>query len=141
MADPGSPAVLASDAEREHVCSQLREAAADGRLTLDEFTARVERALGARTRSDLAVVTGDLPAARAGRPPVRSSVAIMSRVDRRGFWRVGERSVAVAVMGNCRLDLRGALISGPVTVVDAIVFMGRLEVIVPEGVEVEVVAD
>jgi hypothetical protein len=135
--DPAPPAVLASDAERELVCSQLREAAVDGRLTLDEFTQRVDRALAARTRAALAVVTGDLPAVRAGRPPVRSSVAVMSTVDRRGFWRVGDHSFVVAVMGNCRLDLRGALIGGPVTVIDARVLMGSLEVVVPQGVEVE----
>lgn len=34
-----------------------------GRLTLDEFAARVEVAVGARTMSELAAVTSDLPAA------------------------------------------------------------------------------
>ena len=33
-----------------------------GRLTLDEFAARVEVACGARTMSELAAVTSDLPA-------------------------------------------------------------------------------
>lgn len=32
-----------------------------GRLTLDEFAARVEVAVGARTMSELAAVTSDLP--------------------------------------------------------------------------------
>ena len=36
-----------------------------GRLTLDEFAARVEIACGARTLDELAAVTSDLPAAAA----------------------------------------------------------------------------
>ncbi len=137
MADDSTPAVLASDAEREHVCSLLREASVEGRLTLDEFSQRVDRALAGRTRADLAAVTSDLPAVRPAREPVRTSVAVLSSVDRRGFWRVGEQSSVVAVMGSCKLDLRGALIAGPVTTIEAVVVMGSLEVIVPEGVEVE----
>jgi Domain of unknown function (DUF1707)/Cell wall-active antibiotics response 4TMS YvqF len=137
MPDDGTPAVLASDAEREHSCSVLREASVEGRLTLDEFSLRVDRALAARTRADLLAVTVDLPAVRPSREPIRTSVAVLSSMDRRGFWRVGEQSGAVAVLGSCTLDLRGALISGPVTTIDATVVMGSLEVIVPEGIEVE----
>ncbi len=137
MTDEPLPAVLASDAEREHVCSVLRDASVDGRLTLDEFSIRVDRALAARTRADLAAVTADLPSVRPAREPIRASVAVLSSLERTGFWRAGERSGAVAILGSCRLDLRGALISGPVTTIDATVVMGSLEVIVPQGVEVE----
>ena len=40
----------------------LEKHAAAGRLTLDEFTERVDRALACRTHGDLAAVTADLPA-------------------------------------------------------------------------------
>ena len=41
--------VRASDADRERLIAELREHAAVGRLTLEEFTERAERALLART--------------------------------------------------------------------------------------------
>jgi hypothetical protein len=54
-------AVRASDREREAVAARLREAAAEGRVEPDELEERLQRAFGARTRSDLAVLTEDLP--------------------------------------------------------------------------------
>src|SRR5262249_55446520 len=122
--------------------------------TLDEFSQRVEQALAARTRDELQAVTRDLPAiaptrvlqpTQIGQPvagavvrqPIRTSVSIMSGVERKGFWRGDEESLAVSVMGSCKLDLRGAAISAPVTTINAYSVMGSVDVIVPFGVEVE----
>ena len=148
MPDEPSPPILASDAERERTSEVLRQASVEGRLTLDEFSVRVEQALAARTRDELQAVTRDLPAIAPSRPahpiqggvarqPVRASVSIMSAVERKGFWRVDEETLAVSVMGSCKLDLRGAAISAPVTTINAYVVMGSVDVIVPFGVEVE----
>ncbi|MER6910633.1 DUF1707 domain-containing protein [Streptomyces sp. NPDC000594] len=52
----------ASDSERERVAERLREAVAEGRLTMEEFEERLEAALGARTHSDLEPLVRDLPA-------------------------------------------------------------------------------
>ena len=52
----------ASNDDRNRVVAQLEAHTADGRLTLEEFTDRVDRALAARTHGDLAEVTRDLPA-------------------------------------------------------------------------------
>jgi hypothetical protein len=146
--EPSPPAILASDAERERTSEVLRQASVEGRLTLDEFSVRVERALAARTRDELEAVTQDLPAIAPTRPAqpvpgmvprqaVRSSVSIISSIERKGFWRADETMLAVSVMGSCKLDLRGATISAPVTTINAYVVMGSLDVIVPFGVEVE----
>jgi hypothetical protein len=149
MSDNHSPpSILASDAERERTSEVLRQASVEGRLTLDEFSVRVEQALAARTRDELQAVTRDLPAIAPTRPAeqvpgmvprraVRTSVSIMSGVERKGFWRVDETTLAVSVMGSCKLDLRGAAISAPVTTINAYVVMGSVDVIVPFGVEVE----
>jgi len=141
MADELPPAILASDAEREHACSLLRDASVEGRLTLDEFGQRVEQVLAARTRDDLARVTGDLPAvprlSATARPPVRWLVAVLGSIERKGFWRIGEECSAVAVMGGCAIDLRGAVVSAPVTTIRCVAVMSGIEVIVPDGVEVE----
>jgi hypothetical protein len=52
----------ASDDERMRVVAELERHTAAGRLSLDEFSERVSRALAAATRHDLALVTSDLPA-------------------------------------------------------------------------------
>ena len=51
-----------SDADRQQVMARLQHHTAAGRLSLDEYAERVDRTLAARTRADLAAVTGDLPA-------------------------------------------------------------------------------
>lgn len=49
-----------SNAEREPVIEQLKQAYAEGRLDHDEFDMRVHLAMTAKTRADLATVTIDL---------------------------------------------------------------------------------
>lgn len=51
----------ASQEERERVVDRLREHAGHGRLELDELEQRVEAALAARTRGELAELLADLP--------------------------------------------------------------------------------
>jgi DUF1707 SHOCT-like domain len=55
------PAVRASDGERETVATRLRDAAAAGRLSLEEADERMAAAYAAVTRDDLAPLTADLP--------------------------------------------------------------------------------
>lgn len=52
----------AGDAEREAAAGQLREHYAAGRITIDEFRARLDAAYSAGTARDLSRVTADLPA-------------------------------------------------------------------------------
>jgi hypothetical protein len=142
---PELPDVLASDGEREHVATLLRDAAGEGRLTVEDLTVRLERAYGARTRGELARLTADLPAAPAmssvavpasARRRSRLVVAVMSGARRKGRWRPGSNCTAVALMGGCYLDLREAEITDPVVNINAVSVMGGIQVIVPEGVEV-----
>ena len=58
-ADPSE--VLVSDAEREQSVIELRRHLADGRLTVEEFSGRVDAAYSARTRGELARVLSQLP--------------------------------------------------------------------------------
>jgi hypothetical protein len=53
--------VVVGDSDRERAVAELREHFASGRLTLDEFTSRTERALAARSRSDLRAALSGLP--------------------------------------------------------------------------------
>ena len=54
----------------------LKAAFVDGRVTKDEFDARVGHAFASRTYADLAAVTADIPAGQiAGRPPTNPARA------------------------------------------------------------------
>lgn len=79
------PQLRVSDAEREAVATRLREAATDGRLTLDEADERQAQAYAARTRDDLAMLTTDLPM------PERASV----QGDRGTLTTAAKRRLAV----------------------------------------------
>jgi len=140
VSDALPPAIRASDAEREATVVRLREAMAEGRLTLDDFSQRTDTALSALTRDQLAEVVADLPAHphhAATAFPAPWVVGVMGSAHRRGRWRVGHELHAVSIMGGCKIDLREAIIDSPVIAIDALAIMGTVEVIVPEGVEVD----
>src|ERR1700760_1306504 len=84
--------LLASDAERDHGVELLRSAVVDGRLTLEEFSARVEVAQTARTEQELAALLRDLPVTPAAsgnvvpEPAGERHRAFCSRISRSGPW-------------------------------------------------------
>ena len=62
---PASPEFLrASDAERDHAVSELRNEFAEGRLSHETFMYRMQSALDARNRAQLAGLFTDLPSRR-----------------------------------------------------------------------------
>ena len=133
-----------ADADRDRTITLLREQVVEGRLTLDEFSERMGRALEARTRGELDAVMSDLPVAPAPgqvvpspRQTRRWHVAILSGHSTRGRWRLGKKTNAVAFMGGCDMDLRRAEIEGPEVEITALAFMGGIDIIVPEGFEVD----
>ena len=142
-----------SDTDREQAADVLREAAGQGRLSLDELDERLELTYAAKTYADLATVTRDLPqggaalsgagaAAPAGRiggtPRNKSSIAILSGARRAGAWVLPPSYVAVAVMGGVELDLREAQFSEPEVTLHAYTVMGGIQITVPEDVDVDV---
>ena len=60
--DEPAAGIRASDAERDATIGRLSAATGDGRLTLEEFSQRMELATAARTRADLDRLVTDLPA-------------------------------------------------------------------------------
>lgn len=160
--DPGSPSpeLRASDADRERVAEQLRDALAEGRLDMEEFEERLEAAFKARTYRELAPLTRDLPGVHAVAPvsmvkqPEESGswagrivggegssswgVAILSGFERKGRWTVPKRFNSFAFMGGGEIDLREANFADREVVVNVVAVMGGVNVIVPPGVEVVV---
>ena len=56
-----NPVLRAGDADRQAVISELQRHYVDGRLSSDELSERVDRALAARTFGDLDTLLADLP--------------------------------------------------------------------------------
>jgi hypothetical protein len=56
--------VRASDDERERAARALRNSSADGRISIDTYSHRLERAYAARSRDELGDLVADLPRRR-----------------------------------------------------------------------------
>jgi hypothetical protein len=133
-----TPAVRASDAERDRTVELLREHLASGRLTPEEFSERMEAAYEARTTEDLSVLSRDLPAAvPAGRRPKRLSGVVFGDVEVAGRWRMPRSKFVVVVFGNADIDLRGAELPAERATLRAFVLFGNVDVYVPESVDVD----
>jgi hypothetical protein len=115
----GTPAVRASDAEREAAVARLQNAAGEGRLALDELAERLDSALTAATRGELEALTADLPAQPAEVLPApkarRWIVAVLGGGMHAGRWRIATRCTVVNVLGGADLDLTGAVVEGSET--------------------------
>jgi Domain of unknown function (DUF1707) len=146
----GQAGLRASHEDRDRVVELLRVAAGDGRLTADELDQRLEAALTARTYSELAVLTTDLPVAgsRPGAPqvPLTSSAEVKDLVriavtsgsaKRDGHWLVPRRVEVKVNSGAVKLDLTKADIQVPVVEIDAEVKSGHLAVITRPGIVVD----
>lgn len=150
----------ASDADRERVAEILREAAGEGRLTIEELDERLDQVYAARTYADLEPVTRDLPAGEnlpaaphrvkpaprtpldpdrfGGEPGMTAAVAIMGGAVRKGDWVVPRQFTAFAVMGGIEIDMRDARFSEPTVTIHAVTIMGGIEVTVPDDATVRV---
>jgi hypothetical protein len=138
-----------SDDDREAVVGRLRLAHLEGRLDLDEFGDRVGLAYGARSARELGQLVVDLPAVPpppeppgAGRSSTRWVVGVFGGARRRGRWRPAGSVRAVAVLGSAVVDLTEVDLSGGGPCGDrlevlAVAVLGGIEVLVPEGVDVE----
>ncbi|MGH3166028.1 MAG: DUF1707 SHOCT-like domain-containing protein [Trebonia sp.] len=129
----------ASDADRERVIAMLSVALGDGRLTPEEHSERVARALSAVTLGDLSRLTLDL--ASAADQPVRldggrAVIGFFGSEARTGRWVVPPVLNCSAVCGEVVVDFSTALLQSRHVVLHAYVFCGRVRLIVPAGVEV-----
>jgi hypothetical protein len=140
---PGEPAVAqrAGDADREATVARLRDAAVAGRLTLDEFSERVEQALQARTHDELQALerdlTGSVPAQPAADRP-HSRWVVTSRLERRGRWRLPPSYRLNVVCGTVVLDLGEAVVEAAQTTLHVRNLFSTVTIVVPEAVRVEI---
>jgi class 3 adenylate cyclase len=155
--------VRIGDDDRQRVIDELSRHTGRGRLTLDEFAELAGRVYAARTRRDLDEVLAGLPDDVDIRPPVATSdaatgraggadssppetmppsprrrfVAIMGSAGARARWRAPGRITAFAFWGSVKVDLRQAVIDERVVEVTAWAIMGSVDVVVPDGIPVD----
>ena len=130
----------ASDTDREQVVVRLRDASAEGRLTLEEFSDRAALAYRAQTRAELARLTDDLPTSKppsSRRRPVRWSGVLIGDVKRTGRWRIHDETHVVMGIGDCQLDLRTAELDGDEITITISQIIGDTTIVVPRHVDVE----
>jgi len=136
------PVLRASDADRERTVERLRNASAEGRLTLEEFVERMTAAYDARGGDELEKLVHDLPAEPAEQPqsrrrPTRFLLSLFGSTEREGRIRVGRGVLCLMGFGNIDLDFRQATLEGDVVTIVAVGAFGAVDVYVPEGVEVD----
>jgi hypothetical protein len=142
---PATPAVRASDADRESVVAALQAAYAQGRVTMPELEERVAAALAARSDAELATVLHDLhpspsdPVVRPGGQPTSvRDAGIIAGFQRTGRWLVGSDFRGLAVVGSGVIDLRSAGFIDGETTVHATAIVGTITVVVPEDADVRI---
>jgi Domain of unknown function (DUF1707) len=135
-----SPAVRASDAERDQTVALLRRHVDSGRLTLEEFAHRMDLAFAARTRPELDALTHDLPAEEQPRKRRRAkwlTAVVFGSTERKGRWRLPRFAVLGVLFGDADIDLRKAEIGGPVVTITSFILFGNADFYVPTGVDVD----
>ena len=146
----------ASDADRERIANVLREAAGEGRLTMDELDERLDAVYAAKTYAELEPITHDLPDAEAAYVPAPSvtpaggvrrygdeptshgAVAILGGFSRKGDWVVPKDFSVFCLMGGGEIDLREARFAEREISIHVVAIMGGCEITVPEDATVRV---
>jgi hypothetical protein len=144
----------ASDADRDSAAAVINNALAEGRLTPDEHSDRLDAIYAAKTHAELVPLLADLPAPRevkqmTGPGPasvdaglVHSSgrggriVAIFGGVTRKGPWHADPVMNVLTVFGGAELDFREAVLPGKEVVLNATCVMGGVEIVVPPEMRV-----
>ncbi|MEU7853898.1 DUF1707 domain-containing protein [Nonomuraea sp. NPDC049141] len=143
-----SPALRASDAERDRAIETLHAAVADGRLDPVEFDERLDAALTARTIDALTPLITDLPGsdgalvlplARTPAEPAAELLTIKERhgsVRRDGRWTLPHRLALRTAWCEVLLDLTSAVRSAPELVIELRVNGGNVELVLAPGMVV-----
>ncbi|MGW5851913.1 DUF1707 SHOCT-like domain-containing protein [Streptomyces sp. NPDC055254] len=148
-AAPAPAALRASDADRDRIAQILGDAVAEGRLTTEEHSERLDSLYALKTVGELEGLVRDLPAPGGGPTPTahpadgapagpgdyqETVVAVCSSSARKGRWRPGAHTRAVSVMGDISIDLTQAVFEQQVTEINVTCVLGNVDILVPENV-------
>jgi Cell wall-active antibiotics response 4TMS YvqF len=109
------------------------------RLTLSEFSDRVGAVWAAETTVQLTAATAgiELPPPVGTTKTVSRVVSVMGDTRRAGRWRLPRRLSAWSVMGDVHLDLTSVVCAETEVELRLTSVMGDVEVLLPDGIEVE----
>ncbi len=140
-----------SDSDRSQVVALLESAYAEGRITAAEHTERIQAAGAAATFDDLVPLTRDLvalddvraPAPAWSQAPAPSGaepeliVTLFGATERRGRWQPRRNLSVLTLFGSASLDLRAATFTDNTCEINVFCLFGAVDVLVPEGVDVQ----
>jgi len=141
----------ASDADRDTAAAVVNNAMAEGRLTTEEHSDRLDAIYAAKTHAELVPLLEDLPGHAAARLPATASmtaaevaparrggriVAIFAGASRKGTWQAEPVINMLAVFGGAELDFREAILPGKEVVLHANCVFGGIEIVVPPEMRV-----
>ncbi|WP_152362565.1 DUF1707 SHOCT-like domain-containing protein [Microlunatus speluncae] len=149
MTEPGRERLRVGHSERDAAAEALRDAAADGRITLEELDERLERALLARTYGELDALFEDLQTASPAVSPAPASPAHpqlpgysaedrlvlsggMSSEKRSGTWDVPPFIRIEGGAGTVRLNCLEARPLASVIDIEVVGAMGTMVIVTPE---------
>ncbi len=141
----------ASDGDRDTAAAVVNNALAEGRLTPEEHSQRLDAIFSAKTHAELVPVLDDLPAPRGVRQDIarprsaspdhtsgrrRRLVAILGGFSRKGAWHPDPVMTVVTILGGAELDFRDAVLPGKEIVLRITAVLGGLGIIVPPEMRV-----
>jgi hypothetical protein len=141
----------ASDADRDRAASVINNAMAEGRLTADEHSDRLDAIYAAKTHADIVPLLDDLPGHGAAVVPAAARdlstesapagasdriVAVLSGATRKGAWHADSTIDVLTVLGGVELDFREADLASRETTLRVTNVLGGLEITVPPEMRV-----
>lgn len=138
----------ASDADRDSAASVINNALAEGRLTAEEHSDRLDAIYSAKTHADIAPLLGDLPGRAVAPIPATAGgelaagrtgsriVAIFGGASRKGSWHADPVIDVLTVFGGTELDFRNAVLPGKEVTIKAVCVLGGLDITVPPEMRV-----
>jgi hypothetical protein len=134
------------DGDRLAAVARLNDLVGNGGLSLERFSASLEQVLAANDQADLEAAMAAMPslvrltpASRRLSQPMRLDAGI-SRLERGVGWQLASETTVTSSTGRVRLDLTAA--SWDAQVIDLVLrtTTGKITVIVPRGVAVQMVS-
>src|ERR1700722_9099757 len=138
----------ASDADRDTAAAVINNAMAEGRLTAEEHSERLDAIYAAKTHAELVPLLDDLPGQQAAvaATPAYSGVvsqrsggrivAIFGGATRKGTWHPDPEMTILAVFSGVELDFREAVLPGQEIILHATSVLGGVEITVPPEMRV-----
>ena len=137
-----APVDPVDDADRVAAITRLRDLVGSG-LSLERFTAALEQVLAATDHAELEAAMAAMPSIVRLTPASRRLEeplvvdAGLGRIELGAGWQLAARTKVSASTGTCRLDLTQATWDAHEVDLRLEVATGRIEVVIPEGVAVQ----